>query len=78
MPIQRRLPKRGFKNPFRVGVPGRELGQLVRRRAGTIDRAWLEAGSSGRGPGQAAGGGDLTAALTVKVDAAAKSARRRP
>src|SRR5881394_317515 len=44
MPIQRRLPKRGFKNPTRVEYEVVNLESLASAPAQTvIDRAWLEA-----------------------------------
>jgi large subunit ribosomal protein L15 len=79
MPIQRRLPKRGFKNPGRVSYQVVKVGSLSHATAGTIiDRAWLKAQGLVRRPGpvKLLVGGDITTALTVKVDAASESARR--
>src|SRR5215468_8146959 len=43
MPIQRRLPKRGFKNPGRVEYKVVNVGQLKGAAAAErVDRAWLE------------------------------------
>jgi large subunit ribosomal protein L15 len=79
MPIQRRLPKRGFKNPGRVAYQVVGLSRLGDAKAGvTVDRAWLrEAGIVRRpGPIKLLGGGEVQVALTVKVDAASASARK--
>ncbi len=79
MPIQRRLPKRGFKNPGRVEYQVINVGQLADAPAQTrVDRAWLE--SQGlvrrRGPIKLLGSGELKVALTIAVDAASASARK--
>src|SRR5215475_5763465 len=43
MPIQRRLPKRGFKNPGRKEYQVVNVGQLKGAAAAErVDRAWLE------------------------------------
>src|SRR6059036_3351391 len=43
LPVQRRLPKRGFKNPTRVEYQVVNVGRLAATPAGaTVDRAWLE------------------------------------
>jgi large subunit ribosomal protein L15 len=79
MPIQRRLPKRGFKNPGRVSYQVVKVGSLSHVAAGAvIDRAWLKAQGIVRRPGpvKLLAGGDITTAITVKVDAASESARR--
>jgi large subunit ribosomal protein L15 len=79
MPIQRRLPKRGFKNPGRVEYQVVAVGRLSEAKAGsTVDRAWLqEAGIIRRsGPVKLLAGGDIKVALTVKVDAASAAARQ--
>src|SRR5947207_5639428 len=42
MPVQRRLPKRGFKNPGRVEYQVVNVGALAKASANTVvDRAWL-------------------------------------
>src|SRR5947209_14735122 len=52
MPIQRRLPKRGFKNPTRVEYEVVNIGRLAAVAAGTtVDRAWLETNRIVRRPG---------------------------
>jgi large subunit ribosomal protein L15 len=80
MPVQRRLPKRGFKNPGRVEYSVFAVGRLATATAGTVvDRAWLREHGMvrSRGPIKAlAGGGDLKIAVTVQVDAASDAAKK--
>ncbi len=80
MPIQRRLPKRGFKNPGRVAYIAVTLGRLAAAPAGTVvDAAWLRAQRIVRRPGPVkllAGGDALKVALTVKLDAASEAAKK--
>jgi large subunit ribosomal protein L15 len=79
MPLQRRTPKRGFKNPDRVVYQIVQVGRLGQAAAGaTIDRAWLEGASIVRRPGpiKLLAGGEIKAALTVKVDAASEAAKK--
>jgi large subunit ribosomal protein L15 len=79
MPIQRRLPKRGFKNPGRVEYQVVQVGRLAAAAAQTlVDRAWLAERKLVRGPMRVKllAGGKLEVALTVRVDAASEAARR--
>ena len=79
MPIQRRLPKRGFTNPTRVEYQVVPVGKLAAAATGTtVDVAWLKAQRLVRrnGPIKLLAGGDLKVALTVKVDAASEAARK--
>jgi large subunit ribosomal protein L15 len=79
MPLQRRVPKRGFKNPGRVPYQPVAVGRLASAPAnGTVDRAWFErAGLARRGrPIKLLAGGELKVALTVQVEAASEAARR--
>src|SRR5262245_16742850 len=79
MPIQRRLPKRGFINPTRVEYQVVQVGRLSGAPAGTtIDAAWLKSAKLARrsGPIKLLAGGDLKVALTVQVDAASDGARK--
>ncbi len=70
MPLQRRLPKRGFRNPFRVRFSIVNVGQLERFEAGTtVDVAALErAGLVDGGPVKLLAKGKVTKPLTVRVD----------
>ncbi len=81
MPMQRRLPKRGFKNPFRVELHAVNLGQIAEKfTEGTVDVAALR--SAGLVPKKAElvkilGDGDLAQALTVRAHRFSKSARAK-
>lgn len=80
MPIQRRVPKRGFKNPDRVEYNVVSLGRLAAAPAGAVvDSAWLRQQRIVRRPGPIkllAGGDAPKVSLTVKVDAASEAARK--
>jgi large subunit ribosomal protein L15 len=77
MPLQRRSPKRGFKNPGRVDYQLVNVGRLAQVTANTVvDAAWLRKNGLVRraGPIKLLGAGALSTALTIKVDAASGSA----
>jgi len=79
MPVQRRLPKRGFKNVGRVEYQVINVGQLAKVGANTVvDREWLEHKGlvRRRGPVKLLAKGELKVALTVKVDAASAAATK--
>ena len=79
MPLQRRLPKRGFKNPGRVEYQVVKVGRLAAVPANAVvDSAWLHAQRIVRrkGPIKLLAGGELKVALTIKVDAVSESARK--
>lgn len=79
MPIQRRLPKRGFDNPGRVAYQVVKVGQLAAVPAGTVvDVAWLKKQRLVRRalPVKLLAGGEIKTALTVQVDAASASATK--
>lgn len=79
MPIQRRVPKRGFVNPTRVEYHVINVRQLAEVAAGTVvDRAWLKTQRIVRQPGliKLLAGGEIKVALTVKVDAASAAAKK--
>lgn len=79
MPLQRRTPKRGFKNPGRIEYQVVSVGRLSQAAAGSIvDRAWLEGKGIVKrgGPIKLLAGGELKASLTVKVDATSATARK--
>ncbi len=79
MPILRRLPKRGFKNPFREQVEVVNLAALARFDAGSVVdlEALQRAGLAGRRGGRVKilGNGKLDRSLTVKAHAFSASAR---
>ena len=79
MPIQRRVPKRGFKNINRVSYQALNIGQLAVAAGGTVvDREWLRNQGVLRRPGpiKLLGKGEVKVALTVRVDAASQTATR--
>ena len=77
-PLTRRLPKRGFNNPFRIEYQVVNVGQLNAFDEGsTVDAAALRAkGLIGttRKPVKLLSDGALERKLTVKVDRASKTA----
>ncbi|HEX6144399.1 MAG TPA: 50S ribosomal protein L15 [Geminicoccaceae bacterium] len=85
MPIYRRLPKRGFKNPFRKVYAPVNLDRLQEAvDAGRIDPEQKVDAAVLRGAGLASdrldgirllARGELKSALTIEVDGASKSAR---
>ena len=79
MPIQRRLPKRGFKNPGRVEYQVVKVGRLTAAPANAVvDTAWLRAARivRRRGPIKLLAGGEIKVPLTIKVDATSETARK--
>ena len=79
MPIQRRLPKRGFINPTRVEYQVVNVGRLAAAAAGTVvDATWLKGQRIVRRPGpiKLLAGGEIKVALTVHVDAASEAAKQ--
>jgi large subunit ribosomal protein L15 len=82
MPLQRRLPKHGFRNPFRQEFTIVNLGQLEERfEAGTVvDAEALRAKGLVRGhkrPIKVLADGTLTKPLTVKADKFSAAAIQR-
>ena len=80
MPLQRRLPKRGFRSPNRRRYAIVKLAQLERFEAGSVvDAEALTAAGLVRAgmPITLLADGTLTRALTIKVDKASQSARER-
>ena len=79
MPLQRRLPKRGFVNVFREETAVVNVKELNRFEAGSVVDAEAfrrEGLVKGACPGgvKLLGNGEVTRKLTVKVDRASKSA----
>ena len=78
MPLQRRVPKRGFKNPGRVSYVVVGLDRLKDLPAGTVvTRELLREKNVVKGADRRIkllGDGEVTVALTVRLDAASKSA----
>jgi len=82
MPLQRRLPKHGFRNPFRVEYSVVNIGQLENCfEAGTVvDAEALRVRglvSSLKRPIKVLGDGTLSKALTVKAQKFSSTAAER-
>ena len=79
MPLSRRLPKRGFRNPFRKDIVTINIDQLRRFPEGSIiDRdALLEAGlvKKTRDGIKVLGRGDIEYPISVKVDMISRGAK---
>lgn len=78
MPIQRRLPKRGFKNPFRTEYIAVNVAKLdVFTDGSVVDiQALVDRGivKSAKENVKILGNGDLKKKLTVRIQAASKTA----
>jgi len=79
MPLQRRLPKRGFTNIFRVENRSVNIGAIagIFNAGDTIDPAiLLEKGliKGRKGPVKILGSGEITIPLTIKANAFSSSA----
>jgi len=78
MPLQRRLPKIGFKNPGRKSYTVVSLERLAGLDAGTVVTKELlvekNVIKNVNRPVKLLGDGELTVALTVRLDAASESA----
>lgn len=80
MPLARRLPKRGFRNPLKVPYQVVSLTRLARFAAGAVvDEETLrrERIVKGRGPVKILSDGDVAVALTLKVAAVSAKAREK-
>lgn len=82
MPLQRRLPKRGFRSPFRVEYTIINLAQLEARFAAgaVVDQAALAEVGLVRGkklPIKVLADGEVTKALTVKADKFSAAAKQK-
>jgi large subunit ribosomal protein L15 len=79
MPLQRRLPKRGFHNPFRKSYAIVNLSSLARFEAGSIvdPEALVRAGLASKSDERIKilGEGKLDRKLTIRAHAVSKSAR---
>lgn len=79
MPLTRRVPKRGFTNPFRVEAQVIGLDDLARVAGTDVTMETLEAAGlakASKGPAKVLANGEVTKAYTVKglkVSAAAKA-----
>jgi large subunit ribosomal protein L15 len=76
MPMHRRLPKHGFKNPFRIVFQVVNIEKLDRFDGEVTREALDKAGliTDSKGPVKILGKGELTKALKVHADSASASA----
>ena len=78
MPLTRRLPKRGFTNPFRVEANVIRLDQLALLEGEVTEDSLRAAGLVKRkGPVKVLANGDLTSAVTVRGLRVSASAREK-
>jgi large subunit ribosomal protein L15 len=82
MPLQRRLPKRGFHNPFRIAYRVVNLGQLESRfdAGAVVDLPSLQASGlikNTADPVKILAGGELHKALNVKAHKFSAAAKQR-
>ena len=81
MPMQRRFPKKGFKNPFRAEVFAVNVGALEKRfPSGTVDLAALQGAGMvprSRRTVKILGEGDLTKKFVVKATSFSTSAKEK-
>ena len=81
MPMQRRLPKKGFKNPFRVATFAVNVGDIDGRfAAGTVTLAELQ--TVGLVPRKCThlkvlGNGEVTKKFVIKADSVSTSAKEK-
>jgi large subunit ribosomal protein L15 len=81
MPLTRRLPKRGFTNPFRVEAQIVRLDALAKLPAGSevTHESLVAAGliRANKGPGKLLANGEITQAVTVKGIKVSAGAREK-
>lgn len=81
MPLQRRVPKRGFKNPFRTVYEIVNVGQLNALSEDTITPELLHSNriiDIGKGnPVKVLGDGEITRKITVRAHKVSESAREK-
>ncbi len=81
MPLVRRIPKRGFTNPFTVDYQVVNLSSIEKKfNAGdTVDAESLRKARlvTSKGPIKLLANGDLTKAVTIKVDKASAAAVKK-
>jgi large subunit ribosomal protein L15 len=81
MPLQRRLPKRGFKNIFKVYFQVVNVADLEAFETGTVVTAALLKTQgkikSLRRPVKILGNGELTKSLTIRADQFSQSAKQK-
>jgi large subunit ribosomal protein L15 len=79
MPLSRRLPKAGFRNPFRKQIEIVNVGQLIKFPEGSVidGEALVRSGlAAGKGDGiKILAKGDINYPLSVKIGLISKNAR---
>lgn len=81
MPLARRLPKRGFKNPFRVTYEAINVGRLLAAFEGaseiTVAAIYERGLVKANAPVKILGEGEVTAAVTIEAHRFSKSAAEK-
>jgi large subunit ribosomal protein L15 len=79
MPMTRRLPKRGFTNPFRVEHQTVRLSDLANVEGDVTAESLTAAGliRAGKGPAKILANGEVTSAVTVRGVKASATAREK-
>ena len=80
MPLQRRLPKKGFKNPFRIRynvVNIKDLARLGAETEVTADLLREKGLVKRRGPVKLLSGGDVSSVYTIKLDRVSVAAKAK-
>jgi large subunit ribosomal protein L15 len=78
MPLVRRVPKRGFKNPFRTVYTVINVGQLAELEGEVTPQVLVDRGLVHGGlPVKVLGDGDIARAITVRAHRFSKSARSK-
>lgn len=78
MPLQRRLPKKGFNNPFKIRYNVLNVKDLSRLEAGaevTPDLLREKGIVKRRGPIKLLSAGEVASAFQIKLDRVSKAAR---
>jgi len=80
MPLQRRLPKRGFRRPQKIVFQIVDVGQLAELQAELVDREMLVKKGLVRkngGPIKVLADGEIQTAVKVHADASSKAAKAK-
>ncbi len=80
MPLQRRIPKRGFNNIFKLEYQIVNVSQLEKLSEGNIDPDMMEKAGIikfGNGPVKVLGNGSLSKSITIVADFFSQSAQEK-
>lgn len=79
MPLKRRVPKRGFHNPFRIRFAVVHVGWLNRFEADSeiTPEVLRQQGMVGRQPVKVLGDGEISKAVTLRVHGCSRGARQK-